>query len=125
MFLSRQVERLPGLSGFSQRSYPVRIEKEGWDAYGRWSSVFPWWASDVGFTGALLVVALVAAGLAASWRDLIAGTNNPFAAAAFAQFALFLAYVPANNHCLQSGESLTAFWAMVLGWLLLRRRADG
>jgi hypothetical protein len=124
MFLSRQVERLPGLSGFSRRSYPVRIEKDGWDAYGRWSSVFPWWASDVGFPGALIVIALVAAGLAASWRDLIAGTNNPFAAGAFAQFTLFLAYVPANNQCLQSGESLTAFWAMVLGWLVLRRRVD-
>ena len=124
MFLSRQVERLPGFSGFSQRSYPARIEKDGWDAYGRWSSVYPWWASDVGFPGALVVVLLVAAGLAASWRDLIAGTNNPFAAGAFAQFALFLAYVPANNQCLQSGESLTAFWAMVLGWLVLRRRVD-
>lgn len=124
MFLSRQVERLPGLTEFSRRSYPVRIEKDGWDAYGRWSSVFPWWASDVGFPGALAVVALVAAGFVVSWRDLLTGTNNPFAAAAFAQFTLFLAYVPANNQCLQSGESLTAFWGLVIGWLAFRGR-DG
>ncbi len=122
MFLSRQVERVPGFAGFARRSYPARIEKDGWDAYGRWSSVFPWWASDVGFAGALAIVALVAAGFVASWRDLLAGTSNPFAAAAFAQFALFLAYVPANNQCLQSGESLTAFWSMVIAWLAFRGR---
>lgn len=121
MFLSRQVERLPGLRGFSARSYPVRIEPRGWDAYGRWSSVFTWWASDVGFAGALVVFALVGSGLTASWRDLLVGTGNPFAAGAFAQLALFLAYAPANNQCLQSGEMLTGFWAMVVGWLVFRR----
>jgi len=95
----------------------------GWDAYGRFSSMFPWWASDVGFGGALVVLALVGTALTASWRDLVGGSGNPFAAAAFAQLAVFAAYVPANNQCLQSGECLTAFVATIAAWLWFRRPA--
>jgi hypothetical protein len=118
-FLSRQTARVIGDSGIPNRSYPVRIEKYGWDSVGLWSTIYPWIASDVSFPGTILIVYLIGKLFALSWLDTLAG--NPFAVVLFAQLLIMLFYFPANNQLLQSGEGFTAFWVTLILWWRSRR----
>jgi len=120
MFLFRQAARITGNKEIMDLPYPVRIEKYGWDAYGLWSSIYPWIASDVSFPGTIFVVFLIGRLFALSWMDSLKG-SNPFAVAMFAQFLIMLFYFSANNQCLQSGEGVTAFWGILLLWWFTRR----
>jgi hypothetical protein len=121
MFLFRQAARLPGLNWISETPYPVQIEDDGWSAYGLFSSIYPWLASDLTFPGTLLIVVLIGQCLAVTWREALVG-DNPFAVAMFVQFLIMLYYFPANNQCLQSGESFAAFWGTCIMWLSTRAR---
>ena len=119
MFLYRQVARVSGDQSILRRPYPVRIEQYGWDAYGLWSSIYPWLASDVSFPGVILVVFLIGRLFAMSWLDSIGGAN-PLAVVVFAHFVIMLFYFPANNQLMQSGQDFTAFWVTLVLWLFLR-----
>jgi hypothetical protein len=121
MFLYRQAARVTGNAWISERPYPVRIEKYGWDAEGLWSSIYPWIASDVSFPGTILVVFLIGRLFAQSWLDTLRG-DNPFAVVMFSMFVIVLFYFPANNQMLQSGETLAAFWCTLLLWRRSRGR---
>lgn len=120
MFLTRQAARLPGFEWIADTPYPVRIEPDGWSAFGLFSSIYPWIASDVGFPGTIFVVFIIGYAMARSWREAIL-FKNPYAVAAFAQFCIMVYYFPANNQCLQSGETLAAFWGTVISWQVLGR----
>jgi len=120
MFLSRQAARLIGNRKILDMSYPVRIEKYGWDAQALWSSIYPWIASDVSFPGTLLIVFLIGRGFALCWLDTLRG-ENPFAVVLLSQFLIMLFYFPANNQLLQSGEGFIAFWVTLLLWWRTRR----
>jgi hypothetical protein len=121
MFLYRNAARLTGIQAIETMPYPVRIQADGWNAYVAWSSIYPWIASDVSFAGTVLVVFLIGRLFALSWLDTLRG-RNPFAIAAFAQFTIMLFYFPANNQVLQEGDSLLAFYTILILWLLTRRR---
>jgi len=120
-FLFRQAARITGRDEIMDMPYPLRIEKYGWDAYGLWSSIYPWIASDVSFPGTILVVFFIGRLFALSWLDTLRG-SNPFAVATFAKFLIMLYYFPGNNQCLQTGEELTAFWTILALWLITRRK---
>ena len=66
-FLTRQAVRLTGVTALAQAPYPMRIEEDGWDAYGLWSTIYPWIASDVSFPGTLIVVFFIGRLFALSW----------------------------------------------------------
>jgi len=121
LFLFRQAARITGIKEIMNWPYPVRIEKYGWDAYGLWSTIYPWIASDVSFPGTILVVFLVGRLFALSWLDTLKG-NNPFAIAIFAMLLMILFYFPATNQWLQGGEGLVAFWGILALWLFTRRK---
>jgi hypothetical protein len=120
MFLYRQVARLTGDQSWLEAPYPVRIEVDGWSAYGLFASIYPWIASDVGFPGTIVVVFAIGFFFAMSWRETLQGVN-PFAVAIFAQFAIMLFYFSANNQLLQSGEGWSAFWVTAIGWWWTRK----
>jgi hypothetical protein len=122
-FASRQFARFSSLEDFPNRSYPVRIEKYGWDSVGLWSTIYPWLASDVSFPGALILIYFIGRLFALSWLDTLGGTN-PFAVVLFAQLVIMLFYFPANNQLLQSGEGFTAFWITLILWWRSRRNAE-
>ena len=123
MFLYRNAAKLTGLDEIEDMPYPARIERRyGWDAYGDWSSIYPWIASDVSFPGTIVVVFLIGRLFALSWLDTLKGAN-PFAVAIFAEFIIMLFYFPANNQVLQSGETLSGFVVILLLWLRTRRKS--
>ncbi len=120
MFLFNNMAKLTENDDIKRMPYPMRVQAEdGWDAYGNWSSIYPWLASDVSFPGTIVVVFLIGYVFALSWLDTLQGTN-PFAVAAFTQFLLILAYFCASNICLQTGENLVSFWATMVLWSLTR-----
>jgi hypothetical protein len=122
LFLTQQVVRITGNEQIGNMSYPKRIEDEGWDALGLWSSIYPWIASDVSFPGTIIVVFLIGRLFGLAWSDALSG-RNPFAYGMLAQFAIMLFYFPANNQTSQFGEGLTAFWAILIAWLMTRNRS--
>ena len=120
-FLLRQAARLSGSEELNDAPYPMRIEEDGWDSVGLWSTIYPWFASDVSFPGTLLVVFLIGRLFALSWLDTLQGAN-PFAVAMFVQFLTMLYYFNANNQCLQSGEGFSAFFVLLILWMHTRRK---
>jgi hypothetical protein len=121
-FAARQVARLTGNNDITLRPYPMRIEERGWDAYGMFSSIYPWLASDVTFPGTIVIVFLIGRLFAVVWKDSLRG-DNPFAIAMLAQLLIMLFYFPANNQALQFGEGFSAFWVILFLWWRERRRA--
>jgi hypothetical protein len=120
-FLTRQAVRITGVTSLEQAPYPMRIEDEGWDAFGEWSTIYPWIASDVSFPGTIVVVFLIGRLFALCWLDTLEG-ENPFAVGMFAQFIIMLSYFNANNQCLSGGEGLSGFVVLLILWLSTRRK---
>ncbi|HLE82819.1 MAG TPA: hypothetical protein VJG13_00650 [Thermoanaerobaculia bacterium] len=124
VFLQRQVARLARDPSLLERSYPVRIEARGWDAYGYWATIYPWIASDVTFPGTVVVVFLVGWAFAAVWVDSLSG-ENPFAVAFLGQMLVMLYYFPAHNKTMHSGEGVVAFAVLGALWCFSRREGSG
>jgi hypothetical protein len=122
IFLIRQAARITGNQEILYLSYPLRIEKYGWDGYQLWSTIYPWIASDASFPGTILIVFLIGRLFALSWLDTVKG-ENPFAVVMFSQFVIMLLYFSANNQLLQSGEGFIAFWTIMFFWLRSRVNA--
>jgi hypothetical protein len=118
-FLLQNAARITGYDEIGLMPYPMRLEEDGWNSLGLWSSIYPWIASDVTFPGTLLFVAWVGQQTAQSWLDALTG-RNPLAVVMFYQLAMMLYYFPANNQCLQNGEQLVAFVVTLLLWRLRR-----
>lgn len=121
IFLYRNAVKITGITEIAETSYPVRIEKDGWDAYGLWATIYPWLASDLSFPGTILVVFLIGRCLADSWLDSLQG-DNPFAVATLTLFLIMIYYFPANNQILQNGESLVSFYVILALWIFTRRK---
>jgi hypothetical protein len=122
LFLTQQAIRITGNEQIGRSSYPKRIEEDGWDALGLWSSVYPWIASDLSFPGTIALVFVIGRLFALAWFDALSG-SNPFAYGMLAQFLIMLFYFPANNQTSQFGEGFTAFWAILIVWLITRSRS--
>jgi hypothetical protein len=120
IFLFRQVARLLNDPSFAERSYPFRIERYGWNAYGLWSTIYPWLASDVSFPGVFVVLFILGRVFARCWLDVLS-VENPFAVILLWQFVLMFLYFPANNQVMQSGEAFVAFLGTIAAWRLTRR----
>jgi hypothetical protein len=58
--------------------------------------------------------------LALGWLDTLEG-SNPFAVGAFALLVLMIAYLPANDQLLSSGESTVGFIGLLALWMWTRR----
>lgn len=121
-FLYFNAAEITGLSEIQEMPYPVRLQKRGrWDAYGKWSTIYPWIASDVSFPGTILVVLIIGRLFALSWLDTLRG-HNPFAVAVFSQFVIMLFYFSANNQVVQTGEALTGFYGSLVLWGWTRKK---
>lgn len=114
MFLTRNFERLINDDNFESKSLPVQIsDKDGFRYPILWCTAYPYFASDIGFFGTVLMLFFVGRGLASSWIDTIGG-KNPSALVLFSLLMIFVFYLPATNRMLQDGEGVTAFYAWVI-----------
>jgi hypothetical protein len=120
MFLIPYAEKFVGKDIVKNRTYPVRTASDGWEAYMKWHSIYPWLASDFTFPGTIMVVFIIGRLFALCWLDVL-GQQNPFAIGMFANFVIMLFYFTANNQCFQSGEAFVTTWVLFFLWITTRK----
>lgn len=102
---------------FYERSYLFKIKQsKEWDDTQTWSTVIPWLASDISFTGVPFFIALIAFIWARSWKDATK-TDNDCAAIVFVFLSIFFTYLPANNQIAQTADSFMSFWFWIVIWI--------
>lgn len=120
-YLTGLAQHFIGKGVISDRTYPAKIEKYGWDRLTQWHSFYTWIASDVSFVGTIVVVFLIGRLFAMVWLDVLR-KNNPFAVALFALLIIMLFYFPANNQVLAFSGTANPFFFLLVCWLLTRKR---
>lgn len=122
MFMARNADAMFGTNYFTAGSLPGLLEEQtGWGMFTLWHSIYPWLASDFGFTGALLVLGGFAYLLGLSWGRSLTTLAAPWLLMTFMMIVLFF-YIPANNQIFQSAETCVAFF-MVAARLLWQRKS--
>lgn len=112
-------ERISGES-LLDLTYVGKVSAAGWDHRYYWSTIFSWIASDVGFSGSLLVIGVVGRWFCQAWVDSVFSKND-CAAIVFVLLCVLLFYLPANNQLTQTFDSYFAFVAALLAWKLPAR----
>jgi hypothetical protein len=104
-----------------QRTYTWRNGEDGWPEQYYWSTLPTWLANDVGFPGAVVVLAVVGYFWGKWWREAAAGMSDP-AAVLFALATTMVVYFPVNDQVflLADGYMVLAVWTVI--WLWHRRR---
>lgn len=114
-------EALTGDPTLHHRTYTYRNGADGWPEEHYWSTLISWIANDVGFGGALFVLALIGFMWGRWWREAAAGMSDP-AAVLFALTTTMIFYLPANNQVLASYEGYTIFVVWLAIWMWHRSR---
>lgn len=118
MFMASQIDSVFDTNYFTANSIPGQLETHfGISQFGLWHSIYPWLASDFGFFGAILVLALMSRLLASMWSMSILTLDYRCVVLTYLLLILFF-YVPANNQVFQSGESFVAFVVLAV-WLIV------
>jgi hypothetical protein len=102
-------------------TYPARIQASGWDAYGRWNSIYPWIASDLSFPGTIVFMFLLGRVFTLVWLD-VAFCRNPWAVCLLPLLLTMLFYVPANNQVLAFPQAAMPFYVILVLWSFSRAR---
>lgn len=114
MFLARNADSVFDTSIFTLGSIPGLLEAEtGWGMYSLWHSIYPWFASDVGFFGALVVMGMLGYLFGFSWGCALIRPTPNLIILIYLILIIFY-YIPANNQVFQSGESSFAFMFCLL-----------
>jgi hypothetical protein len=114
-------EALTGDPTLHKRTYTYRNGADAWPEESYWSTLIAWIANDVGFAGAVFVLALIGFMWGKWWREAAAGMSDP-AAVLFALSTTMIFYLPANNQVLASYEGYTIFAVWLAIWLWHRSR---
>jgi len=103
------------------RTYTYRNGQDGWPEDYYWSTLPTWIANDVGFPGAVGVLAVIGYFWGRWWREAAAGMSDP-AAVLFALATTMMVYFPANDQVflLADGYMVLAVWILI--WLWHRSR---
>lgn len=117
--LSSYLPQYFGASDPYRLSYPVRVQEAfGWSATGRWSTVYPWYASVISFPGVILLALVFGFFLARVWRRLMLACDG-LTLSVFVTCVIVVLYSPANNQLFN--ERLSALGVLtLLGVYLLR-----
>jgi hypothetical protein len=116
-------EALTGDEGPHRRTYTYRNGDDLWPEESYWSTLVTWIANDVGFPGAVAVLALLGLAWGVWWREAAAGMSDP-AAVLFVLATTMVFYLPANNQVFAAYEGYSIFlaWLAVWWWHRSRRR---
>lgn len=106
-----------------ENSYPVRMSQDyGIGAYSNWHTIFPWFASDITFIGALLIVSLFIYLWGKAWNEWLK-TENFWSLVLFIHLTVLVLYIPCNNQLFQTRESIVSTILAIIIWLLFRGKA--
>ena len=115
-FLSWLIGDLVLENDFQKHTYPRRVsDKTLWDADIVWSSIYPWFASDVTFLGTYIIIFLIGKLLAKSWISTIT-ESDPWAITIFSLLCIMLFYFSANNQIFQTGTTFITFFVALIFW---------
>jgi hypothetical protein len=98
------------------RTYTYRNGADRWSEEYYWSTLMTWIANDVGFAGAVVVLALLGFLWGLWWREAAAGMSDP-AAVLFSLATTMMFYLPANNQVLASYDGYVVFAVWIGIWL--------
>lgn len=103
-----------------EKSYPVRMSHDyGIGAYSNWHSIFPWFASDVTFFGAIIVVCGFIYLWGRAWKEWI-DTKNLWPLLLFSHLTILVLFIPCNNQLFQTRESIVATLLLFIFWIVFR-----
>jgi hypothetical protein len=114
-------ETLTGDPSLHLHSFTYRNGDDGWSEEFFWSTLMTWIANDVGFGGAVIVLALIGLMWGKWWREAAAGMSDP-AAVLFTIATMAMIYLPANNQVLGSYDGYVTLSAWIAIWLWHRQR---
>lgn len=114
MVLARNADHFFNTNYFETNSIPGLLESSlGYSKQGLWHSIYPWLASDFGFTGALFVVSFFGFLLAVIWLRVIS-IRDPFDIVLLYLMLILFYYIPANNQVFQCLETLICFFICLI-----------
>jgi hypothetical protein len=119
--IARYYEVLSGDTSLYLNSYTYRMRAMGWSDEYTWSTLMVWFANDVGFFGALLILFGLACVFGASWRDAVRAHDDRAAIVFVLMFTTFI-YLPANNQIGQTLDLSFAFLFWLFQWQYHKRR---
>jgi hypothetical protein len=117
----RFYESLTGDSSMYLNSYTYRMRALGWSDEYTWSTLMVWFANDVGFFGALIVLFFLSMLFGAAWRDAVLAKDDRAAIVFVLLFIMFI-YLPANNQIGQTLDLSFAFLFWLFCWQFFKRR---
>ncbi|WBB52081.1 hypothetical protein [Verrucosispora sp. WMMD573] len=111
-----------GVDPSAHPNYPQRTQDEtAWPADLYWATIYPWLASDLTFPGAALFMGLIGWFFARVWLEA-ALARRVLPLLIFAQLAILIAYLPANNQLGMSPESVIGMITLLALYLCRPRR---
>lgn len=94
-----------GLPSMVEHNYPYLVaDRTGWDQT-KWHTVFAWLASDIGYTGCVVLAGLIGYLYGGAWKEAVL-VRNPFSVMVFCLLSVGAAYMPANNQLMHSPGAL-------------------
>lgn len=105
-FLLRQFKVFTGID-LSPLTFQEKTD-DVWGAYSHWHSIYTHFANDVGFIGVGLVMFIIGAAFALTWK-LAFLQKNLYAILLIPLYAFMFIFFPANNQVLGFVASLSAF----------------
>ena len=116
--------KFTGDTQLQQKSFTFRDSNEGWSDQNFWSTIMVWFANDVGFPGAIVVIGMLAALWGRSWRDATAGMDDK-AAVFFCLMMIMVAYFPANNQVFINLDGYFTFLYWLFSWSFMGKTVGG
>lgn len=119
-FFSRQIDRFFD-TNISDKTYPAKLEDQGWDRYNYWSTFYVWWASDLGFFGVGFLMFFLGYIFRCieNTKDTI--VNDTASKILYYYLVVLCFYLSANNQIFQSGEGSVGFLSLVIPFFFFRK----
>lgn len=113
-------EQFTGDYKMETRTYTYRNGIQGWNGDNFWVTIMPWLANDVGFPGAVVVLAGLGYAWGRSWRAATLGRSDP-AAVVFCQLMVVMLYFTANNQVFAAFDGYFVLGTWTVLWLGQRK----
>lgn len=123
-FLLRNAATMLGGDFLMQSPIYAFESNHEWIHGNYWFSIIPWFASDVGYIGAAVVLLIFAVIYSRAVRCFMRQGSAIDLVVAYLLFFLFF-YSSANNYIFQSGDMFFGTWVFLIYWIILQFKHRG